>query len=199
MVTLNVSWNIETVITLSLIFISLIGSYLIIRLDWKKYGLLYLIVAIIGNILCYLFVSFGFYSFPYRLFPNTFIMPVTSVSTIIPFYVLIGVRYSPKLWVYKIIFYMGFVHLGMLAETIARLNTSLIKYNFAWDTWDSYTWWWIFLLIFEYVGGLIINEELRKPISSTAFNYGKWAFFFFHFIVITTIFLAGYYLGYISR
>ncbi|WP_369751119.1 CBO0543 family protein [Paenisporosarcina sp. TG20] len=66
-----------------------------IRLDWKKYGLLYLLSAGAGNILCLLFVSFNFYSFPYVLFPQILQMPFHAVATFFLLYVLIGVRYSP--------------------------------------------------------------------------------------------------------
>ena len=185
----------ETIILIAATAIGLIGSLLIIRLDWKRYGLLFLLTAITGNLLCYIFVTIGFYSFPFRLFPHISIMPFEAILTIFPFYVLLGVRYSPSAWAYKIPFYWAFVHLGMLGETIFLNTTRLIKYDFKWDFWDSYTWWWIFLLVFEWIGGMLVPNQVRKPISSQAFRYGKWAWLLFHFIVIITIFLGGYYLG----
>ena len=84
--------------------------------------------------------------------------------------------------------------MGMFSEAWVEHSTQLIKYNSPWDTWDSYTWWWIYLLVFEWVGGLIISQELRKPIDQELLKYGKLGWFILHFILISTIFLAGVYL-----
>lgn len=196
---MNLQWNIETYITLTFFFLSLLGSYLIIRLDWKRYGLVFLLSGIVGNILCYIFVQLGFYSFPYRIFPQISTMPFETILTIFPLIVLIGIRYSPRPWLYKIPFYWVIVHLGMLGETLAQNFTRLISYDFHWDFWDSYTWWWIFLLTFDYIGGMIVPEHLRKPLETEHMNYTKLGWFLLHFILIITIFLGGYYLGIISR
>lgn len=185
----------ETYISIFAITASILGSIFIIRLDWKRYGLLFLISGAVGNILCYIFVKLNFYSFPFRFFPDITPMPFLAILTIFPLYVLIGVRYSPVSWAYKIPFYWAIVHLGMLAETLAQNYTDLIKYNFEWDFWDSYTWWWIYLLLFDWIGSLIIPKQLKKPLDQESFHYGKWVWALFHFIVITTIFLGGLYLG----
>jgi hypothetical protein len=87
------------------------------------------------------------------------------------------------------------VHVGMTAEVWAEERTQLIKYNPIWDVWDSYTWWWIFLLVFEWVGGLIVSAQFRKPIDQELLRYGKLGWFILHFILISTIFLAGVYAG----
>ncbi|MTI79563.1 MAG: hypothetical protein FH758_01580 [Firmicutes bacterium] len=192
---MNIQNNIETYIAITSLIFSLIGSYFILRIDWKRYGSVYLLSGIVGNILCYIFVKLGFYSYPFRLFPKVSIMPFETILTIFPFYVILGVRYSPQSWAYKIPFYWAVVHVGMLTETLVLNFTKLISYDYKWDFWDSYTWWWIFLLAFDYVGGLIVPENLRKPILKESFYYGKWAWLILHLIVIITIFLGGYYLG----
>lgn len=192
---MNLQWNIETYITVTAILFSLLGLFLIIRINWKRYGLLFLISGTVGNVLCFIFTNLGFYSFPYRLFPNLSNTPLLILSLVFPFIVLVGVRYSPNLWAWKIPFYWVIVHLVVLAETLALQYTNLIKYDFEWDFWDSYTWWWLFFLFFDLIGSLIIPNSLRKPISKESFSYGKWAFFILHFILITTIFLGGVYLG----
>lgn len=188
-------WSIEFLVSIFIGLISGLGILLILRLDWKKYGLLYLLSAVVGNILCILFVSANFYSFPYVLFPEIIQMPFTAVATLFPLYVLIGVRYSPIKWKWKIPFYWVFVHIGMLGETLALQYTNLIEYNLYWDIWDSYTWWWIYLLIFEFIGGLIIPDRLRKPLDEYHLKYGKLGWFIVHFVLIITIFLGGVYLG----
>jgi hypothetical protein len=192
---MNIGNNIETFITIASISLTFAASYFILRVDWKRFGLVFLLAGIVGNILCYIFVKLGLYLYPYRLFPKLSIMPFETILTIFPFFVILGIRYSPKNWAYKISFYMVIVHLGLLAETLAHNFTDLIHYTFEWDFWDSYTWWWIFLLIFEYIGGLIVPNHSRKPISPDAFGYGKWAWWILHFVVIITIFLWGYYLA----
>lgn len=192
-------WVFDKAIIVAATVLSLIISVLIIRKNWGQYGLLFLLSAAVGNILCLLFVNFGFYTYPVRLFPDLSPMPFTAVTTAFPMLVLLGVRFSPRRWPWKIPFYWTIVHLGVFAETYALEKTLLIRYNFKWDLWDSYTWWWIYLLLFEWVGGRIVSPEHRSPIEAKAFQYGRWAWATFHFIVIVTIFLGGYYLGRLSK
>lgn len=192
---MNLQNNVETYLILGSIILSLIGSFFILRIDLKRYGLVFLISGITGYILCYIFIKIGFYSYPHRLFPGISIMPFETILTVFPFLVILGVCYSPAPWAYKIPFYWVIVHLGVLSETLAQNLTGLIRYDYEWDLWDSYTWWWIYLLVFDYVGGLIVPNHLRKPIPTEAFGYRKWAWFVLHFVLITTIFLGGYYLG----
>ncbi|SDC68622.1 MULTISPECIES: CBO0543 family protein [unclassified Candidatus Frackibacter] len=192
---MNLNFNIETYVSVAGIIITALGSIYVIWLNKKTYGSLFLISAIVGEILCYIFISIGFYSFPYRLFPSISSMPFFIILTVFPFLVLLGVRYSPTSWAYKIPFYWVIVHLGMFAETWAQTNTKLIEYELFWDVWDSYTWWWIYLLIFEWVGGLIVSKKDRNPVDEKLLEYGKIGWFIIHFILITTIFLAGFYMG----
>lgn len=192
---MNLESSIETYITLFTIGVSLIGAYLIIRTDWKRYGLLFVIAAIVGNILCYIFVRLNFYSYPYRLFPKISVMPFDVVATVFPLYVLIGVRYSPKSFVWKIPFYWVLIHIGMLFETLVLNFTDLIEYKAKWDFWDSYTWWWIFLLGFEWFSIFIIPDESRNPLNNELLRYNRIGWFIVHFILITTVFLGGFYLG----
>lgn len=188
-------WDRERIIIVSSVILSLAAAYPILRVDWKRYGLLFILTGAIGNLLCYIFIKLGFYSFPRVLFPHIIQMPFTSIMTVFPFIVLAGVRYSPAAWAWKIPFYWAVVHLVVTAETLARQNARLIEYHPMWNFWASYTWWWIFLLLFEWVGGIIIPAHLRRPLGTNLFSYGKSVWAVFHFIVIITIFLGGYYLG----
>ncbi|MHB1315911.1 MAG: CBO0543 family protein [Christensenellales bacterium] len=192
---MNIGWNIETFLSISSFLFSITISFLIIKKSWKKYGFLYLLSSITGVILCYIFIYLNLYSFPYRLFPQISKIPLTLIVSIFPFYVLVGVRYSPKSWAYKIPFYWVVVHIGVFTEAWAENQTQLIKYNASWDLWASYTWWWIFLLVFEWVGGLIIPQDLRKPLDQELLKYGKVGWFILHFILMSTIFIAGVYAG----
>ena len=187
--------NIETFIHVLVIVMGGIGLILFLKLDWKSYGLLFVISGIVGNVLCYIFVKLGFYSFPYLFFSGVTSMPFLTITLTFPTLVLLAVRYSPEKWGWKIPFYWAIIHIGMLGETSALNNTRLIEYNYKWDFWDSYTWWWIFFLVFEWIGSLIIPKGLRKPINLDYLKYGKLGWMIIHFILIVTIFLAGYYLG----
>jgi hypothetical protein len=192
---MNFNWNIETYILVTGIVMSTIGSIFILKKNWKQYGLLYIMTAVTGCLLCLLFIRMGLYEFPYRLFPYLSRMPFFVIVTLFPFYVLAGVRYSPDKWAWKIPFYWVLVHIGMSGEVLAQNYTQIIKYRSFWDTWDSYTWWWLFLLVFEYVGGLIVSKEYRKPLNVELLKYGKIGWLILHFILILTIFMAGFYMG----
>lgn len=192
---MNIGQNIETYLTLSAIAVSVVTSLLIMRNNWKRYGALFLLTAIIGNILCYLFVKLNLYYFPYRLLSGLFIMPLIVISIVFSAAVLLSVRYSPRLWHYKVPFYWVLVHIGVLIEAWAINRTQLLKYNPSWNLWTTYTWWWIFFLVFEWVGGMIVPAESRKPIDEELLRYGKIGWFILHFILIGTIFLAGVYAG----
>ena len=191
----DIGINIETFIHVLVIVMGGIVLILFLKLDWKSYGLLFVISGIVGNVLCYIFVKLGFYSFPYVFFSGVTSMPFLTITLTFPTLVLLAVRYSPEKWGWKIPFYWAIIHIGMLGETWALTNTRLIEYNYKWDFWDSYTWWWIFFLVFEWIGSLIIPKGLRKPINLDYLKYGKLGWMIIHFILIVTIFLAGYYLG----
>lgn len=75
------------------------------------------------------------------------------------------------------------------------MKTDLIRYGADWGLWDSYIWWWLFLLIFEWIGGLLVKPEYRKPLNIEHLKLGKIGWFIIHFVLITTFFLAGVLLG----
>jgi hypothetical protein len=194
-INMNVGWNIESYLTIISFIVTVVLSTIIVKINWRQYGLLYILNGITGVILCYLFIAFDLYYFPYRILPDISKIPFTVILTVFPFYTLIGVRYSPVSWAFKIPFYWFLVHIGVFTEVLMENNTQLIKYNLYWDVWDSYTWWWLFLLVFEWIGGIIVSPEFKKPLKAENFNYGKLGWFILHFVLIITIFLAGYYMG----
>jgi len=196
---MKLGWALEYIILYGSITAGTSASIWVISKQWKQYGLLFLLSAAAANLFCYLFVHFRLYSYPVRLLPELSPMPIIAVTASFPAMVLLAVRYSPRRWPWKIPFYWGIVHLGVLAEVFALQATKLIRYQVKWDTWDSYTWWWLYLLLFEWIGGRIVAPEHRRPIAAKSFQYGRWAWATFHFIVIITIFLAGYYLGSVTK
>ena len=192
---MQIGWNTNTIVSILGSAVSVIGCFFIIRINWKQYGSLFVLSGIIGMILCYIFLAFGFYEFPFRLFPTISKIPFTLILTMFPLYVLAGVRYSPKQWSWKIPFYWVIVHIGVFSEMIMEKRTDIIRYSPDWGLWDSYVWWWLFLLIFEFVGGLLVKPEFRKPQDVAQLRFGTIGWFIHHFILILTFFLAGVYAG----
>ncbi len=191
----NIQHNQETAILVTALIGSVAGALWIMRHDWKGYGLLFIASGAAGSSLCYILVVLGFYSFPFRLFPALLKFPLEAILTFFPVYNLVGVRYSPLKWSFKIPFYWALVNLGLLAETLAKNHTTLIRYDFAWDFWDSYTLWWLYFLLFEWIGGKLVPPAARRPIPEEFFRYGNWGWIIFHAIMIGTIFGIGWYVG----
>lgn len=184
----------EEIIMLFFIVVGSIGCLYILQFDWKRYGLIFIISLVSANIICHIFTAVGFYSFPNNVFHGNSPIPYGLVSTVFPSIALFGIRYSPEKWIWKIPFYWGIVHLGVLGEMVLKYS-SIFKFNPEWDLWDSYTIWWIYYLLFELLGGKVIPSYIRNPLESESFRYGGWAWIVFHIIVISTIFLAGVYVG----
>lgn len=126
---MNIGWNIESVLSVGALVTSTAGSVWIIRKSWKQYGLLFVISGAVGVALCYLFIYLKLYTFPFRLFPSVSAMPITLILTVFPLYVMLGVRYSPKPWLWKLPFYMVMVHIGVTAEAIIEQTTQIIRYE----------------------------------------------------------------------
>jgi len=70
-----------------------------------------------------------------------------------------------------------------------------VRYSPHWTLWESYALWWVFMLAFEWLGGLIVSPEKRMPVDSEFLRYGKPGFFIVHAVLIATVFLAGLYIG----
>ncbi len=192
---MDVGWNINTLLSLSAPAVSVAGLFWIIRKNWKQYGLLYLLSSFVGVVLCYIFIYLKLYTFPFRLFPSLSPIPVYLIITFFPLYVLGGVCYSPTQWRWKLPFYWVLVHLGVTAELLIEKNSDIIAYTSNWGIWDSYVWWWLYLLIFEWAGGLVVKPENRRPLDIEQLKFGKIGWFIYHFILIATIFLAGVFAG----
>ena len=152
---------------------SFVASIFILRINWRRYGIIYLLSSLVGIVFCFLFVSFGFYSFPITILPRLSI-PIIEMATVLPFLVMFGIRYSPVKWAWKIPFYWALVHLIMLQETLFLSKPiHLIQYEFEWDFWDSYTWWWIFLLLFEWIGALLSQMRHENQFVPVFFVMGN--------------------------
>lgn len=189
-------YSFEMYISIAAFVATWTGCLLIVRKDWKRWGPLFLSSSAFAVTLCYIFVRLHFYSFPYIFLTDYFLFPVLLIGHGFPLLVLLGVKYSPAKWSHKILFYWVFVIAGMTGETLAQNWTRLIKYEFFWHFWDSLTAWWLFFLLFEWIGGLFIPAHLRRPIPNEAFHLGGWAFLIAHFFMIAGFLLAGVYLGF---
>jgi hypothetical protein len=184
----------ETIALLAVIATAGVVCIAIVRVDWRRYGFLYLLSATTAVGLCYMFTYVGFYRFPVNLLHGSLLIPYGLVTTAFPSAVLFGVRYSPERWAWKIPFYWALIHIGVLGELLL-LSSPILVFSPEWDLWDSYTLWWLYYLLFEALGGKLIPSTLRKPLNTDALRYGRWAWIVLHVIVIGTIFLAGVYFG----
>lgn len=186
--------NYKEITILFIIVLGSLGCLFFIRMNWKRYGFLFLFSVIVSNLICYILTYIGFYSFPDNVLHGHLLIPYGLVSSVFPFMALAGIRYSPEKWGWKIPYYWVFVHLGVLGEVILK-NSTIFKFEQEWDLWDSYTLWWIYFLLFELLGGKVLPKSSRKPIHHELFRYGNWGWIISHIILITTIFLAGVYVG----
>ena len=100
---INFGRNIETYILIIALIINVIGIVWVARHNWKRYGLLTLASGLLGSIICYIFILLKYYEFPNLLIEGFLPFPFESIVTAFSFYVLLGVRYSPKKWIYKIV------------------------------------------------------------------------------------------------
>ena len=127
---IHIGFNIESFVHIIVIIIGFLCLIFFLRLDKKRYGLLFILSALAGNIFCYMFVKLNFYSFPYLLFPTITDMPIVVITLSFPIIVFLSsVRYSPEnLW--KVPSHWTVIHIGMFFETWALANTKLIRYNF---------------------------------------------------------------------
>lgn len=185
----------EYAIVIAPIIIGLGGGWWIVRTNWKRYGLLYGLIGITGTALCLFFVLCRFYMFPHNPLHGNMLIPLAAMVTFIPFTVCLAVKYSPSSWKWKVPFYWALVHIATLSELILEEYTKIFKYVMGWDLWSSYTWWWIFYLGFEALGGKLIPAADRRPIQGELFRYGNWGWILFHVTVVTTIFTFGMYTG----
>ncbi len=187
----GLDWNTETFILIGALVINIAGIIFVARHNWRRYSFVALLSGLLGPAVCYILVLLGYYTFPHLLFPRLLPFPFESILTAFSCYILLGIRYSPTKWLYKVPFYGIIINPGVFAEFLLERHTQIIKYQPSWDLWDSYTAWWIYLLLFEWIGGKVVPPESRAPIPREAFAYGRWAWFLFHFIVLLTTFGAG--------
>lgn len=185
----------EYAIVLLLSAIGFVGGLVIAQKSWKRYGLVFLFSAVTGVGLCLAFVLYGSYAFPHNPLDDGLLLPLLPMVTFIPFTVIVGVRFSPDPWVWKIPFYWAIVHLAVLAEILLLSFTKMFRFKFGWDLWDSYTLWWLYFLFFEWVGGKIVPPAIRKPMPHELFRFGRNGWLVFHLTVISTVFIFGMYAG----
>lgn len=60
---MNIGWNIETYVSIISLILAIVISIIILKTNWKQYGFLYLLSAVIGMILCYIFIYLDFYPY----------------------------------------------------------------------------------------------------------------------------------------
>lgn len=192
---MNFGWNVNTALSVLPVLAASVGAICILRINWKQYGLLFFFSGIVGLVLCYILIGLKIYTFPFRLFPSFTSIPIPTLLIVFPAYVVAAVRYSPKSWGWKIPYYWVLVHLVALIEGLSEGMSDIIHYGEHWTLFDSYALWWIYLLVFEWLGGLMVSPENRKPLDPSYLRHGTIGWFVVHFVLIVSFFLAGVYVG----
>ncbi|MDZ5471550.1 hypothetical protein SM124_07295 [Bacillus sp. 31A1R] len=156
------------IILITVITVTSIGCILIIRKNVLRYGIVFLISAALAIFLCFFFYINGYYRF---VFPIRFILPTVALS--FGFLSLFIIRFQPEKWTFP--FFFITVNLVFTFEIILRLAFHFIVFRNAWDTWDSYSLYWVYLRLMHHIGRVFVSRKYRNPISYDTKKY--WILF----------------------
>jgi hypothetical protein len=141
-----------------------IGFVIIIRKNYVRYGLISIISITLSILLCWFFEWNGFYRF---VLPFPSILPAVAIS--FTFLVLFSIYFRPKKHTFP--FYFMVINLVFAIEIILRDVCHFIVYRGPWDTWDSYSLYWLYIRLFAFLGDCLVPIKYRKPISSDKRSY----------------------------
>ncbi|MCP8968325.1 hypothetical protein [Ectobacillus ponti] len=161
---------IHWLIIITVAVVSLIGIIGIARRSPFHYGILLVLQLVSAFVLCVFFQKvMGFYRFALPL-RYAMILVLSGFGL----YVLFIVHYRPR---HKTFFFLFTVlHLVFILEYILEQYVHFIVYQNGWDTWDSYTWYWIYTIVFAGIGDYVVPEKYRNPVDP--YSKGYWLSFF---------------------
>ncbi len=150
-----------------------IGLLVILRKNYVRYGFITGISIVISIMLCMFFYSNGFYRF---VLPLPVILPTVAMS--FTFLVLFSICYKPKH--HTFVFYFTMINFVFAIEMILKYFFHFIVYRGPWDTWDSYSLYWVYIRFFAILGDWFVPIKYRNPVSSDTRAY--WISFIIVFI-----------------
>ncbi|WP_066048095.1 hypothetical protein [Robertmurraya korlensis] len=152
------------------------GLLFILRKNYLRYGIISGLSMVLSMMLCLFFYMNGFYRF---VLPLPIILPTVAVS--FTFLTLFSIYYKPKYHSY--VFYFTIINSVFAIEILLRHFFHFIVYRGPWDTWDSYSLYWVYIRFFAFIGDWIVPLKYRNPISSESRAY--WISFII--VIIGTI------------
>jgi hypothetical protein len=151
----------------AIIFNGLGCLYLLIK-NFLGYRLVLLISLVLSSILCLFFYWLGFYRF---VLPVGQVLPAVAIS--FSLLVLITIRYRPKNHTFP--FFFMTVTIIFSIEVLLKEYMGFIKFRNGWDFWDSYSLYWIYVRLFNYIGDQLVLRKYRMPIYTKTKIY--WGIF----------------------
>lgn len=147
------------IILICVIVLNGLGFVIIVRKSYVRYGLISFISIALSTLLCMFFEWNGFYRF---VLPLPVILPAVAISFTL--LVLFSIYFKPKQHTFP--FYFMVVNVVFAIEIILRDVCHFIVYRGPWDTWDSYSLYWLYVRLFAFLGDWLVPLKYRKPISS---------------------------------
>ncbi|TCN27071.1 hypothetical protein [Mesobacillus foraminis] len=160
--------DVHLLILLLTFFITSIGCVYILRDSVFHYGIVLIISLFVTVSLCLFFYCLGFYRFT---LPVPYVLPVVAVS--FSFLALFLVRYRPKRRTFPF-FFMTLTFIFTL-EVLLKEYAGIINFKNGWDYWDSYSLYWVFSRLFDWIGEGVVPAKHRSPIRSETAGY--WSLF----------------------
>ncbi|WP_160725823.1 hypothetical protein [Bacillus sp. USDA818B3_A] len=146
-----------------------LGSFFIVKKNVYRYGMVLIISLIVTSGLCLLFYAMDFYRF---VLPLPAVLPVVAIS--FSFLALFIIRYRPRDKTFP--FFFITLTLVFTIEVFLKDYAGFIRFKNGWDYWDSYSLYWVFARLFNYVGVYLVPYHFRHPVKSDTKTY--WGLFF---------------------
>lgn len=171
--------GIHWVILITVFILTAIGLLVILRKNYVKYGFITGISIVISIGLCMFFYKNGFYRF---VLPLPAILPTVAMS--FTFLALFSIYYKPKY--HTFVFYFTMINFVFAIEMVLRYYFHFIVYRGPWDTWDSYSLYWVYIRFFAFLGDCLVPSKYRNPIPSDTRAY--WI----SFIIVIVVTIMGF-------
>lgn len=165
--------GIHWVILMVVFIVTAIGLMILLRKNYVRYGIIAVISIALSIGLCMFFYKNGFYRF---VLPLSVILPTVAMS--FTFLALFSIYYKPKR--HTFVFYFTIINLVFAIEMVLRHFFHFIVFRGPWDTWDSYSLYWVYIRFFAFLGDWFVPSKNRNPIPSDTRAY--WISFIIVFI-----------------
>jgi hypothetical protein len=154
------------------------GCFLILKNHPLRYGLIFIFHFIFSISICLCFYWFGFYRY---VFPLYYVLPAVVFS--FGLLVLFTIHFKTKKFTFP--FFFMTINLVFCFEIFLQY-IGFIKFRNGWDFWDSYSLYWIYVRLFNFIGDYLIPIKYRNPIKTNVKAY--WIFFVLT-VVLTIVIL----------